>query len=558
MFRCHPAIACATIWLLQAAAPAVAQDPPSPEVAVAEAPEPAPVEVWDRIIVVLRAQYAGLSPAERARKAAARILALADGREVEITASELEMDGRSAVLIGTKTDMLFGLGPEDIEPGSGQSLEEFSQRTVKQLEAVLQAHAEQMRWPVLLWGLGFTGAATLAYLVVVWLLLRLQGFVLRRLDRVIAELRRAPVVAGISLGPILLAIGRSAAKLVSLAAVLVATYLWLTFCFNQFFYTQPWAEQLLVFFLDTFKGFALGILGAMPGLFTVGLIFWLTRVVAGGVSRFFVSVEEGTVSVSWLDADIARATRALVLVGIWLFALTVAYPYIPGSGTDAFKGVSVFAGLILSLGSSGFVNHIMSGLVIAYTRALRRGEYVTVGEVEGTVEDLGPLSTKLVTLKRERITVPNGVVVSAGITNYTRLTAECGAWVATGVTIGYDAPWRQVHALLLHSAEGIPKVRKSPRPFVLQRALSDFYVEYELRFAIDRPEDRLLVLSDVHAAIQDAFNEAGVQIMSPNFEAQPEKPVLVTRDQWYAPPAEREPAERPHPRVDGTGSTARE
>jgi small-conductance mechanosensitive channel len=343
------------------------------------------------------------------------------------------------------------------------------------------------------------------------------------------------VVAGINLVPVLHWFQLVVGRVTLLAAGLIATYLWLTFCFAQFFYTEPWAKQLGAFLLGVLKGFALGIAGAMPGLFAVLVIFWLTRLVAASASRFFVGVERGTLKVSWLHPDTARASRRIVLVGIWMFALTVAYPYIPGSGSDAFKGISVFAGLMLSLGSSGFVNHIMSGLVIAYSSALRLGDYVTVGDIQGTVLELGPMSTKIATPKQEWVTIPNGVVVSGGVTNYTRLAEGNGAWVSTTVTIGYDSPWRQVHALLMGAAERAPGVRKSPGPRVLQRALSDFYVEYELRFTIDRPEERVAVLSDVHAAIQDAFNEAGVQIMSPNFEAQPEHPVLVPKDQWNGP-----------------------
>ncbi|MDF1556408.1 MAG: mechanosensitive ion channel [Deferrisomatales bacterium] len=359
-------------------------------------------------------------------------------------------------------------------------------------------------------------------------------------------------MAGVDLVPILHWLERVVGKVTSLAAALIATYLWLTFCFAQFFYTEPWAKQLGAFLLGVLKGFALGIVGAVPGLFAVLVIFWLTRIVAAAASRFFAGVERGTLSVSWLQPDTARASRRIVLVAIWMFALTVAYPHIPGSGSDAFKGISVFAGLMLSLGSSGFVNHIMSGLVIAYSSSLRPGEYVTVGEIEGTVLELGPMSTKIATPKQEWVTIPNGVVVSGGVTNYSRLAADKGAWVSTTITIGYDAPWRQVHALLLGAAESIPMVRKSPSPRVLQRALADFYVEYELRFAIDRPGERVPVRSDVHAAIQDAFNAAGVQIMSPNFEAQPEQPVLVAKDQWYAPPARPDEAD-----ADASGQPAR-
>jgi small-conductance mechanosensitive channel len=179
----------------------------------------------------------------------------------------------------------------------------------------------------------------------------------------------------------------------------------------------------------------------------------------------------------------------------------------------------------------------MSGLVMIYARALRPGELVRAGEVVGVVSEVSLLSTKVVTPKREEVTIPNAVLAGTMITNYSRLADQDGLIVATAVAIGYDAPWRQVHALLALAAERTPGVRGEPRPYVLQRALSDFYVEYELRVHIDRAGDRFQILSDLHAQIQDAFNEFGVQIMSPNFEAQPDRRVVVPRAAWHAAPA---------------------
>jgi small-conductance mechanosensitive channel len=168
---------------------------------------------------------------------------------------------------------------------------------------------------------------------------------------------------------------------------------------------------------------------------------------------------------------------------------------------------------------------------------LRPGELVQSGDIVGRVTEVGLLSTKLTSPKREEITIPNAVLANTIATNYTRLAGIEGAVVSTSVTIGYDQPWRQVHALLLLAAERTPGVRKEPRPYVLQRALADFYVQYELRAHITAPEERFRVLSDLHAQIQDAFNEFGVQIMSPAFESQPERTVVVPKSKWFSAPA---------------------
>jgi clan AA aspartic protease (TIGR02281 family) len=163
---------------------------------------------------------------------------------------------------------------------------------------------------------------------------------------------------------------------------------------------------------------------------------------------------------------------------------------------------------------------------------------VRVGEVEGVVTEVAALATKIVNIRNEEVTIPNAVLVANPIHNYSKLAGTHGTLLSTKVTIGYDAPWRQVHALLQQAAAATEGLRTTPEPRVFQRALSDFYVEYELLFAIDKPIERIPTLSRLHAAIQDAFNEAGVQIMSPHFFAQPERPVVVPKSQWDGvPPA---------------------
>lgn len=523
----------------------------TPKTTVKEAPvknqyvqtgNPVPVQVWGRTIVVLRAASTEETSADRAAKIVARIKALPPRADLEVTWGKATLGDVSGVIIGTQKGLLLALLPEDLDPNSGETLEDLTRVTVANLQEVLTDRAEQMHLPVIVRGLGLSAAATLVYAIFFLLLLRVRKATADRVDRVISASKQRFSIAGVNLLPILLRIEQLVIRLLVWTLVLVATYVWITFCFRQFFYTQSWSRQSAEFFLNTLQNFSLGIVRAMPGIATVILIVWLTKVIAAGISGFFASVERGSVTVPWLHPDSARASRRIVLVGIWLFALTIAYPYIPGSDSAAFKGISVFAGVILSLGSSGFVSHVMGGLMIAYSRALRPGDYVKVGEIEGTVQDLGFMSTKVVTLKREWITIPNGVIVSSSVTNFTRLSREDGLWISTTLTIGYDAPWRQVHALLLNAVGKISGARKWPHPTVLQRALSDFYVEYELRFAIDRPEERVFILSELHTVIQDHFNEAGVQIMSPHFLSQPDNSVVVPKEQWYAPPA-KPPAE---------------
>jgi small-conductance mechanosensitive channel len=216
------------------------------------------------------------------------------------------------------------------------------------------------------------------------------------------------------------------------------------------------------------------------------------------------------------------------------------YPYLPGSNSDAFKGVSVFVGLLLSIGSAGTVNQAVSGLMLMYSRALRVGDYVQIGETVGTVVALGMFSTRIRTPWGEIVSFPNAVIVGTTTKNYSREDETGGALLTTTVTIGYNAPWRQVHAMLIEAAHRTEGLLKEPPPRVLQRSLSDYYVEYMLGAGIAEPQTRIAVLDDLHRNIQDVFNEYGVQIMSPHYMADPAERVWVPKDKWYEAPAKKD------------------
>ncbi|HXJ70820.1 MAG TPA: mechanosensitive ion channel domain-containing protein, partial [Verrucomicrobiae bacterium] len=194
--------------------------------------------------------------------------------------------------------------------------------------------------------------------------------------------------------------------------------------------------------------------------------------------------------------------------------------------------------------SSGVMGHMMSGLVIVYSRALQAGDVVRVNDIEGKVTEVGALSVKVINSRREEFTIPNSVIVGTMVKNYSRLCRDSGPALTTGVTIGYDAPWRVVHEMLIDAAERTSGVIKHPAPVVFQPELSDFYVVYQIMVRLEVDADRLAVLTELHQNIQDAFNERGVQIMSPHFEGQPEGKVWVPKSKWNVAPEELPPGPR--------------
>jgi small-conductance mechanosensitive channel len=516
------------------AAPVAAQDPTDANTAVT-AGEPAQLEVWNRPIVILRANIGTASPAERVRRAAERIESLPDE---ELGTAPHAISARVGTLEGLMVFLgarqMFSILPQDLDPEGSETLEAVGRDAERHLSEVLAARAEQRRLPVLLRGIGLSTVATLLFALAVWALVRIQRWLQPRLTAV-AERRGGAAVRQVR--DYVALIARRAAQLVAWAAGLLAADVWLTYVLSQFPYTEPWGRALGSGLRHLLGRIGVAIVGALPDLLTVLIILLIARVVVRLLQGLFSGVEQGRLSLPGIQQETAEATRRISTVLVWLFAITIAYPYIPGSETDAFRGVSVFVGLMLSLGSAGLVNQVMSGLVVVYARAIRPGEYVKVGEVEGVVSEVGLLSTKVVTPRKEEVTVPNAVMITQATTNYSRLVDKEGAIIATAVTIGYDTPWRQVHALLCLAAERTEAVRRDPPARVLQRTLADYYVEYVLLVHVDRPEQRLLILSTLHASIQDAFNEFGVQIMSPHFVAQPADAVVVPKDKWEPPPA---------------------
>jgi small-conductance mechanosensitive channel len=330
-------------------------------------------------------------------------------------------------------------------------------------------------------------------------------------------------------------------RLVAVLLGLLVSYEWLGIVLKQFPYTRPWGEALLSNLVTALSEFVLKAMKAVPGLLFVLLIFVVARFLVRILQAFVAGVEQGRVSVAWMDETTARPTGKLLSAVVWLLALVAAYPYIPGSGSEAFRGIGVFVGLMLSIGSSGVVNQAVSGLMLMYTRSFKPGEFVKVGDTEGIVRSIGFLTTEIETLRREHITIPNAVIVGNTMRNYSRFKDQGGVRVVTTVTIGYDAPWRQVQELLRLAAERTEGVLRDPPARILQTALLDHAVEYTVIVSIADPTTRLAVLDVLHAHILDLFNEHGVQIMSPHYEGDPEAPKLVPSEQWFRAPARPPP-----------------
>jgi small-conductance mechanosensitive channel len=518
-------------------APAPAQAPPTVEQAEPAAGE-APLVALHRKITTFRAPLFGISPAERARRGQALVeerLGRSIGGKVTV---QSEVQGKVVLLDG---EMVFFLIERDADRLSGETLDAAAKAAVARLTQVIAETAEGRDHDRLLRSALAAALATLIFGALAGLLVALRRRVLPRLEQAsqrlsaLASVGGAPLIQPETLRRVASALVLAATWLV----VVLGAYRWLSYVLLQFPATRPWGEQLAGFFAGVAEQLVGGTLRALPDLVVVGLILLLARGVNGLLAPIFARAEKGGVTAAWLDADTAKPTRRIVSIAVWLFAVVMAYPYLPGSQSEAFKGMSVMVGLVVTFGGSSIFGQAASGLVLMYSRTVRVGEYVRVDSHEGTVTELGTFTTRIRTGLGEEVSLPNSFVLGTVTRNYSRVVHGQGFVVDTAVTIGYDAPWRQVEAMLVEAAHRTEGVLPTPAPQVFQTGLGDFYPEYRLvcQAAPRAPRPRAQVLSSLHANIQDVFNEHGVQIMSPHYLGDPAEPKVVPEARWYAAPA---------------------
>jgi small-conductance mechanosensitive channel len=388
---------------------------------------------------------------------------------------------------------------------------------------------------------GLAALATTILLVLVWILRRIRGWLAVRIMP-LAEKKSSQLRVGgeaIFHGEWVLGVVSWVLAIIYWFLILLLLYEWLGFILGRFPYTRPMGERLMQYLLDVVTGIAGSMLGAIPKLLIALIIFLIAKAIVNILRSIFDRVEQGQISVSWLDHDTVRPTRRLVSAAVWLFALAMAYPYLPGAQTEAFKGLSVLIGLMISLGASSLVGQAASGLILMFTRTMRSGEYVSISDKEGTVVELGLFTTRIRNGLGEELTMPNSLILGTVTKNYSRMVHGPGFILSTTVTIGYDTPWRQIHAMLLEAARRTAGVLEDPPPRVFQLALSDYYPEYRLvcQAIPTTPLPRAEVLTALHANIQDVFNEYGVQIMSPHYMTDPAEAKVVAEQDWFAAPA---------------------
>ncbi|UOR06399.1 mechanosensitive ion channel family protein [Hymenobacter aerilatus] len=301
--------------------------------------------------------------------------------------------------------------------------------------------------------------------------------------------------------------------------IFLMIYLVLPVLFSIFPGTQNVADTLLGYVLTPLRKMLLALWNYLPNLITIVVVVTVFRYILKGVYFLKEEIRQGRLTIQGFYPDWANPTYQIVRVLIFAFLLVVIFPYLPGSDSPIFKGVSVFLGFLFTFGSAGSLSNIVAGLVLTYMRAYKLGDRVKIGDVTGDIIEKNLLVTRIRTIKNEEITIPNSSIMSSYTTNYSSAAPTLGLIVHTTVTMGYDVPWQQVHELLITAALQAEGILPEPKPFVLQTSLDDYYVSYQLNAYTREASKQALIYSSLHQHVQDVCHAAGIEMMSPHFRA---------------------------------------
>ena len=311
----------------------------------------------------------------------------------------------------------------------------------------------------------------------------------------------------------------SLSRYIQIGLTLILLGAGVTYTLSFFPGTQSIALGIIESLHVAFSSLGKTILNFLPNLITLLFILIATRYLLKLLRFFYEGIQSNRIKIFGLHKDLAEPTYQLLRFLCIAMALVAAYPYLPGSDSPVFRGITIFAGFLLSLGSTSLVTNIVSGVVLTYTRGLRIGDRVKISNTTGDVVERTILVTRIRTIKNVVVSIPNSMVINNEIINYSALTANNGLILNTTVTIGYDVPWRKVHELLIHAALATRDIQQAPKPFILQTSLDDYYVSYELNAYTSNPKHMAMIYSELHQNIQDHFNRANVEIMSPAYTA---------------------------------------
>lgn len=470
-------------------------------------------------VITLYGRVGSFSPEERARIVEKRIQALASDRFFSPETLAVS-EGPTGFDISSDENILLTITEADAK-GVGRSREEVARVTLRNVREAIKAERLSHTPKDLLTRSAYFGGACLLLILLLFAIV----FSFRRLYKWLdGDFKKK--IKPLRFGPLELMSSENVAKfskgllrIIRIITIVSVFYFYIPLALSFFPMTANLAPTLLSHLLTPIRALGHTIIEFIPDLISIFLIILVTNFILKFIRVFFIQIDKGTLQIKGFYPEWANPTYSLIRILVIALAFVAAFPYIPGSRSPAFQAVSVFLGVLFSLGSSSAVSNVVAGVVLTYMRPFKIGDRVKISDTMGDIIEKSLLITRIRTVKNVDITIPNSMVLASHIINYSSSSKDLGLILNTQVTIGYDASWSQVHELLVNAATKTEGILQSPKPFVLQISLNDFTITYELNAYTHESNKMATLYSRLHENIQNEFNVAGVEILSPNFVA---------------------------------------
>ncbi|MFN9672342.1 MAG: mechanosensitive ion channel family protein [Microcystis sp.] len=480
-----------------------------------------PVMLDGKTLFFIRRGVSSFSAEERANAITRRIERIAQNDSIPVenlTIKQIPDD--NSLYLSVDQEVILTVTERDAK-AYRSTPEVLAQQALQKNQVAISQYRQDRKPEQLLKNIIYTVIASFAFLIISFAVIKTSGKLFPFIRRLIESL-----TPGIQIGNVEIISSSNISffwlrvlRIIRLLVLFLLLFNYATFVLRLFSWTRVFGESILGYFSQSLELVLSSIGQYLPNAFIIAIIIFITYYLIGLIKPFFTAIERGNLVIPGFYTDWAKPTYNLLLVIIIAIAAIVAFPYLPGFDSPAFRGVSVFLGLLLSLGSTSAIANVIGGIILIYTRAFRIGDHIQVGEVIGDLIEKNFLVIRICTPTNKIITIPNSSLLSSNVINFSISSRELNRnlIIQTTITLGYDLPWRKAHTTLIEAALETVHILKEPAPFVLQTSLDNFYISYQLNAYTNQPNLMVIIYSELHQNIQDKCNEAGIEILSPSY-----------------------------------------
>jgi small-conductance mechanosensitive channel len=495
----------------------IAQNPTQPENKI----DGFPVMLDGKTLFFIRRGVSSFSAEERANTITRRIERIAQNDSIPIENLTIEqIPDDNSLYLSIDQEVILTVTERDAK-AYRSTPEVLAQQALQKIQVAIAQYRQDRKPEQLFKNIIYTVIATFSFLIISFAVIKISGKLFPFIRRLIESL-----TPGIQIGNIEIVSSSKISffwlrvlRMIRLFILFLLTFNYATFVLRLFPWTRVFGESILGYFSRSLELVLSSIGKYLPNAFIIAIIIFVTYYLIRLIKPFFTAIERGNLVIPGFYTDWAKPTYNLLLVIIIALAAIVAFPYLPGFDSPAFRGVSVFLGLLLSLGSTSAIANVIGGIILIYTRAFRIGDHIQVGDVIGDLIEKNFLVIRICTPTNKIITIPNSSLLSSNVINFSISSRELNRnlIIQTTITLGYDLPWRKAHKTLIEAALETVHILKEPAPFVLQTSLDNFYISYQLNAYTNQPNLMVIIYSELHQNIQDKCNEAGIEILSPSY-----------------------------------------